>query len=45
MKENMDAAKSNILLRGYFKKKERKRIKDSVERAKKLQKAAVEKDE
>jgi len=45
LKENMDAAKSNILLRGYFKKKERKRIKDSVERAKKLQKANAEKEE
>ncbi len=35
--ENMQAAKHNFLLRGYFKKKERKRIKDSIENAKKTQ--------
>jgi phospholipid/cholesterol/gamma-HCH transport system substrate-binding protein len=34
--ENMQAAKSNFLLRGYFKKKEKQRIKDSIENAKKL---------
>jgi phospholipid/cholesterol/gamma-HCH transport system substrate-binding protein len=34
--ENMQAAKSNFLLKGYFKKKERKRIKDSADRAQKL---------
>ena len=34
--ENMQAVKSNFLLRGYFKKKERKRIKDSTEKANKL---------
>jgi phospholipid/cholesterol/gamma-HCH transport system substrate-binding protein len=34
--ENMQAVKSSFLLRGYFKKKERKRIKDSTEKANKL---------
>ncbi len=34
--ENMKAAKSNFLLKGYFKKKERQRIKDSTARAQKL---------
>jgi phospholipid/cholesterol/gamma-HCH transport system substrate-binding protein len=33
--ENMQAAKHNFLLRGFFKKKERKRIKDSIENAQK----------
>lgn len=33
--ENMQAAKHNFLLRGFFKKKERKRIKDSIEQAQK----------
>lgn len=33
--ENMEAAKKNFLLRGYFRKKERKRIKDSIENANK----------
>lgn len=33
--ENMEAAKKSFLLRGYFRKKERKRIKDSIENAKK----------
>ena len=33
--ENMEAAKKSILLRGYFKKKEKQRIKDSIEQAKK----------
>lgn len=31
--ENMEAAKSNILLRGYFRKKEKKRIEDSTNKA------------
>ncbi|MCW3119401.1 MAG: hypothetical protein JWM28_3483 [Chitinophagaceae bacterium] len=33
--DNMEAAKSSILLRGYFRKKERKRIKDSIDNAEK----------
>ena len=33
--ENMEAAKHNFLLRGYFRKKEKRRIKDSIETAKK----------
>lgn len=37
LKENMEAAKNNFLLRGYFKKKEKQRIKDSIARAKKIQ--------
>jgi phospholipid/cholesterol/gamma-HCH transport system substrate-binding protein len=32
--DNMDAAKHNFLLRGYFRKKEKKRIKDSVSNVK-----------
>ena len=42
--ENMQAAKSNFLLRGYFKKKERQRIKDSTERANQLTEAKKEKE-
>lgn len=34
--ENMKAAKSNFLLKGYFKKKERNRIKDSADKAQKI---------
>lgn len=34
--ENMQAVKGNFLLRGYFKKKEKKRIKDSTEKANQL---------
>ncbi len=41
--ENMQALKSNFLLRGYFKKKERKRIKDSTEKANKLMEAKKDK--
>ena len=33
--ENMKAVQSNFLLRGYFKKKEKKRIKDSTDLANK----------
>lgn len=33
--DNMEAAKHSFLLRGFFKKKERQRIKDSIENAKK----------
>ena len=39
--ENMEAAKKSFLLRGYFRRKEKQRIKDSVENAKK--KVEVEK--
>ena len=42
--ENMQAAKSNFLLRGYFKKKERQRIKDSTERANQLTEAKKDKE-
>ncbi len=31
--ENMQAAKSNVLLRGYFRKKEKKRVADSTQKA------------
>ena len=41
--ENMDAAKHNFLLRGFFKKKEKQRIKDSLNNAKHLQ-DSVQKD-
>lgn len=34
--DNMEAAKNSFILRGFFKKKERKRIKDSIANAKKL---------
>jgi phospholipid/cholesterol/gamma-HCH transport system substrate-binding protein len=34
--ENMQAVKGSFLLRGYFKKKEKKRIKDSIEKANKM---------
>jgi phospholipid/cholesterol/gamma-HCH transport system substrate-binding protein len=34
--ENMQAVKGSFLLRGYFKRKEKKRIKDSTEKANKL---------
>ncbi|SJZ97467.1 MlaD family protein [Sediminibacterium ginsengisoli] len=32
--DNMDAAKNNFLFRGYFRRKEKERIKDSIEKAK-----------
>ena len=34
--ENMQAVKGSFLLRGYFKRKEKRRIKDSIEKANKL---------
>lgn len=40
--ETMDAAKHSFLLRGYFKKKERKRVKDSIERANKQPQAQAD---
>jgi len=40
--ENMEAAKHNFLFRGYFRKKEKQRIKDSIEQAKKASKADVQ---
>jgi len=35
--DNMEAAKKSVLFRGYFKNKEKQRIKDSVAKAKKIQ--------
>jgi len=34
--ENMEAAQSSFLLKGYFRKKEKKRIKDSIENVQKM---------
>ena len=45
LKENMDAAKNNFLLRGYFKKKERQRIKDSIAKAKSMEQQKHDKSE
>lgn len=39
LNENMEAAKSNILLRGYFNRKAREERKDSIEKARQLEKA------
>jgi phospholipid/cholesterol/gamma-HCH transport system substrate-binding protein len=36
VKDNMDAAKHSFLFRGYFKKKEKKRVQDSANNAKKM---------
>ncbi len=35
--DNMEAAKKSVLFRGYFKNKEKQRIKDSIAKAKKIQ--------
>ena len=35
--DNMEAAKHNFLLRGFFKRKEKKRVKDSVGNVKHVQ--------
>lgn len=43
--ENMEAAKHNFLLRGFFKRKEKKRIRDSVENAKRIQDSIENKKE
>lgn len=45
LNQNMEAAKSNFLLRGFFKKKEKQRIKDSVAKAKRLIKIAEAKED
>jgi phospholipid/cholesterol/gamma-HCH transport system substrate-binding protein len=43
LNDNMEAAKSNFLLRGFFKKKEKKRIADSTAKAKALKLKAMQK--
>jgi phospholipid/cholesterol/gamma-HCH transport system substrate-binding protein len=42
LSDNMEAAKSNFLLRGFFKKKEKKRIADSTAKAKALKLKAMQ---
>jgi phospholipid/cholesterol/gamma-HCH transport system substrate-binding protein len=43
--DNMEAAKHNFLLRGFFKRKEKQRIKDSTTNAKKVQDSIQNKTE
>ncbi len=43
--DNMDAVKHSFLLRGYFRRKEKKRIKDSTDRANKMQSAEATKQQ
>jgi phospholipid/cholesterol/gamma-HCH transport system substrate-binding protein len=45
LNENMEAAKSNILLRGYFNKKERQARQDSIEKANKKEERESRKEE
>jgi phospholipid/cholesterol/gamma-HCH transport system substrate-binding protein len=43
--DNMEAAKSSFLLRGYFKRKEKQRLKDSIENAQKINSGEKRKQE